>query len=121
MNAGKWTASLLKNSSFIILLSIIMGPAFPGPAKVTEWLITPRTPAWSLRASASARAASPCSLSASLRAAGCTGGLLQGPGIAGQHPGFLLEETPAIAGGGCGAWEMVLWHLFETYENATEL
>ncbi|MDD1748703.1 MAG: bile acid:sodium symporter [Methanothrix sp.] len=41
MNAEKWTASLLKNSSFILLLSIAVGLAFPGPARVTEWLITP--------------------------------------------------------------------------------
>ena len=41
MNAGKWTVSLLKNSSFILLLSIAMGLAFPGPSKVTEGLITP--------------------------------------------------------------------------------
>jgi len=41
LNAGRWTVSLLKNSSFILLLSIAMGLAFPGPARVTEGLITP--------------------------------------------------------------------------------
>ena len=41
MNAGKWAASLLKNSSFILLLSIAMGLAFPGLAEVTEGFITP--------------------------------------------------------------------------------
>ena len=41
MNAKKWAASLLKNSSFILLLSIALGLAFPGPVEVTKGLITP--------------------------------------------------------------------------------
>ena len=41
MNAGKLAASLLKNSSFILLLSIAIGLAFPGPARATEGLVTP--------------------------------------------------------------------------------
>jgi len=41
LNAKKWAASLLKNSSFILLLSIALGLAFPGPVEVTKGLITP--------------------------------------------------------------------------------
>jgi len=41
LNAKKRTVSLLQNSSFILLLSIALGLAFPGPAEVTKGLITP--------------------------------------------------------------------------------
>ena len=41
---------------------------------------------------------------------GCTGGFLQGSGIPGQLPGFLLEGLAAIAGGGAVQGRMVLWH-----------
>jgi len=41
LDAKKRTVSLLKNSSFILLLSIALGLAFPEPARVTEGFITP--------------------------------------------------------------------------------
>jgi len=41
LNAKKRTVSLLQNSSFILLLSIALGLAFPGPAEVPKGLITP--------------------------------------------------------------------------------
>jgi hypothetical protein len=41
LDAKKRIVSLLKNSSFILLLSIALGLAFPEPARVTEGFITP--------------------------------------------------------------------------------
>jgi hypothetical protein len=41
LKAGKWAVGLLNNSSLILLLSIALGLAFPGPAEVTEGFITP--------------------------------------------------------------------------------
>ena len=41
MDAGRMGMSLLKNSSFVLLLSILFGLIWPGPAQSTEMLITP--------------------------------------------------------------------------------
>jgi BASS family bile acid:Na+ symporter len=41
MGAGIMGMSLLKNSSFVLLLSILFGLIWPGPAQSTEMLITP--------------------------------------------------------------------------------
>ena len=41
MDTGKMGMSLLKNSSFVLVLSILFGLIWPGPAQYSEWLITP--------------------------------------------------------------------------------
>ena len=41
MDTGKMGVSLLKNSSFILVLSILFGFIWPGPASFSEILITP--------------------------------------------------------------------------------
>jgi bile acid:Na+ symporter, BASS family len=41
MDTGKVGMSLLKNSSFVLVLSIFFGLIWPGPAQSTEMLITP--------------------------------------------------------------------------------
>lgn len=41
MDTGKVGMSLLKNSSFVLVLSILFGLFWPGPAQSTEMLITP--------------------------------------------------------------------------------
>lgn len=41
MDTGKMGMSLLKNSSFVLVLSILFGLIWPGPAQSTEMLITP--------------------------------------------------------------------------------
>jgi hypothetical protein len=54
---------------------------------------------------------------------GCTGGLLQGVGIAGQLASILLENMAAIAGGGVvhGRKFYGILFKFNTYKNAIEL
>jgi BASS family bile acid:Na+ symporter len=41
MDTGKMGMSLLKNSSFVLVLSILFGLVWPGPAQSAEMLITP--------------------------------------------------------------------------------
>lgn len=41
MDTGRMGMSLLKNSSFVLVLSILFGLIWPGPAQSTEMLITP--------------------------------------------------------------------------------